>query len=83
MCMKSERLQVLVESSQRERLERTAAARGVSVASLVRAAIDVVYPPEATARARAASAVLDATPMPVPDVVELVDELDALRGRRA
>ncbi|WP_292811039.1 hypothetical protein AB2L57_04360 [Microbacterium sp. HA-8] len=81
--MKTERLQVLVDVTQRERLERAAAERGVSVASLVRAAIDVVYPPQATSRAKAAAAVLAADPMPAPVVDELVAELDELRGRRA
>lgn len=83
MCMKTERLQILVDTTQRERLERAASERGVSVASLVRTAIDVVYPPEATSRARAAAAVLAAEPMDVPDVADLVAELDDLRGRRA
>lgn len=81
--MKTERLQVLVDVTQRERLERTASERGVSVASLVRAAIDVVYPPEATSRARAAAALLAVEPMPAPTVDELIRELDDLRGRRA
>jgi hypothetical protein len=81
--MKSERLQILVDTTQRERLERAASARGVSVASLVRTAIDVVYPPEATSRARAAAAVLDAELMAVPTVDDLTTELDELRGRRS
>ena len=59
-----------------------AAARGVSVAHLVRTAIDVVYPPDSDRRRAAAAAILDAEPMDVPDVAELRDELDALRGRR-
>ncbi|WP_458041993.1 MULTISPECIES: hypothetical protein [Bacteria] len=81
--MKTERLQILVDPVQRERLERTATERGVSVASLVRTAIDVVYPPQASARARAAAALLDAEPMDLPPIEGLLDELDALRGRRA
>ena len=83
MCMKTERLQILVDAAQRERLERTATTRGVSVASLVRTAIDVVYPPQATARARAAEALLQAEPMDVPAVPDLLGELDDLRGRRS
>ena len=82
MSMKTERLQVLIDTVQRERLETTAAARGVSVAHLVRTAIDVVYPPVSDRRRAAAAAILDAEPMDVPDVAELRDELDALRGRR-
>lgn len=81
--MKTERLQILVDRTQRERLERAASARGVSVASLVRTAIDVVYPPEATSRSRAAAALLGAEPMEVPSVDELIGELEDLRGRRS
>ena len=54
----------------------------MSVAHLVRTAIDVVYPPDSDRRRAAAAAILDAEPMDVPDVAELRDELDALRGRR-
>ena len=57
--MKTERLQVLIDTVQRERLETTAAARGVSVAHLVRTAIDVVYPPDSDRRRAAAAAILD------------------------
>lgn len=83
MLMKSERLQVLIDTAQRERLERTASSRGVSVASLVRTAIDVVYPPEATAREQAAAAILEADEMDVPEPADLKAELDDLRGRRS
>lgn len=80
MSMKTERLQVLIDVAQRERLERTAAARGVSVASLVRTAIDVVYPSEAELRALVARDILEAEPMEVPPVEDLRAELDELRG---
>ncbi len=80
MSMKTERLQVLIDVAQRDRLEQAAAARGVSVASLVRHAIDVAYPPHADRRAAAATAILDAEPMSVPEVDELRAELDRLRG---
>ncbi len=82
MSMKTERLQVLIEAVQRERLESAAAARGVSVAHLVRTAIDVVYPPDIDRRAAAADAVLAAEPMDVPDPDALRAELDELRGSR-
>ncbi|MFT4135567.1 hypothetical protein [Microbacterium sp.] len=81
--MKTERLQVLIDAAQRDRLEQTASARGVSVASLVRTAIDVVYPPLATERMRAAAAILAADEMDTPSVGEIARELDDLRGRRA
>jgi len=80
MSMKTERLQVLIEATQRERLEQTATARGVSVAALVRDAIDVVYPPRAASREAAAAAILDVAPMDVPDVADLRAELDRMRG---
>lgn len=82
MSMKTERLQVLIDSVQRARLESTAAARGVSVAHLVRTAIDVVYPPDQTRRASAAAAILEAPPMDVPEPAELRAELDTLRAGR-
>ncbi|MFT4214640.1 MAG: hypothetical protein QM622_07685 [Microbacterium sp.] len=82
MRMKTERLQVLIDAEQRARLESAAAARGTSIGYLVRAAIDVVYPPDGDRRAAAAAAILDAEPMEVPDIDELRVELDALRGRR-
>ena len=81
MSMKTERLQVLIEASQRSRLEQAAAARGVSVAHLVRSAIDVVYPPDSARRAAAATAILGAEPMPVPDVDDLRAERTAARER--
>lgn len=52
----------------------------MSVAALVRDAIDVVYPPRAQTRAAAAAAILDAPPMAVPEVADLRAELDRLRG---
>jgi hypothetical protein len=82
MSMKSERLQVLIEAEQRERLEREAAMRGTSVATLVREAIDLAFPSGAGRRAAAAAAVLDAKSMPAPPVDELRRELDDLRARR-
>ena len=81
MSMKTERLQVLIEPEQRERLERTAASRGVSVAALVRDAIDVVFPPRDAPRSRAAAAILAVEPMDLPAPDGLRAELDDLRAR--
>jgi len=81
MSMLKERLQVLIATEQRERLEREAAARGTSVATLVREAIDRSFPPGHHRRAAAAAAILGAEPMDVPDADDLVAELDGLRGR--
>ena len=83
MSMYSERLQVLIEIDQRERLEREAKARGASVATLVREAIDLTFPPSHAGRSAAATAILEAEPMEVPEVGDLLGELDDLRARRA
>jgi hypothetical protein len=83
MLMLSERLQVLIGRDQRTRLEREAARRGTSVATLVREAIDQVYPPASIGRRTAADRILRAEPMDVPPVPALLEELDELRTRRA
>ena len=80
---KTRRLQVLVEEAQWQRLEDAAATRGVSVASLVRDAIETALPGSTAERSAAARAVLGAEPMAVPDPEELRAELDTLRGRHA
>jgi hypothetical protein len=82
MSMLVERLQVLIGREQRARLEREAALRGTSVATLVREAIDLAFPPSLPRRRSAADAILDAEPMPAPDLDDLRHELDELRGRR-
>lgn len=82
MHMLTERLQILLDAERRRRLEHEASARGVSVAALIRDAIDLVYPSTADERHRAASLVLDAEPMEVPDPAGLRTELDELRAQR-
>jgi hypothetical protein len=81
MRMKSERLQILIEPTQRERLEQLAAARRTSIGSLVREAIDLSYPAQSARRATAARNILDADAMDVPDPADLRAELDEIRGR--
>ena len=49
---------------------------------LVREAIDAAYPIDSSARRAAASRILGAEPMHVPDPAALREELDDLRGRR-
>lgn len=83
MSMKSERLQVLIEPEQRALLEREAAARGTSVATLVRDAIDLAFPSGLHLRHAAAESILAADPMPAPELDSLLEELRELRGRRA
>ncbi len=82
MRMLTERLQFLLDGDRRRRLEHEASARGVSVAALIRDAIDLVYPSTADERRRAAAVVLDAEPMAVPDPAGLRAELDDVRADR-
>jgi uncharacterized protein (DUF1778 family) len=80
--MKVERLQVLVESEQRQRLEQAAAMRGTSVATLVREAIDLAFPSTMERKQRAAQLILNAPTSPMPNPDDLRRELDEIRGRR-
>ncbi|MHB1509660.1 MAG: ribbon-helix-helix protein, CopG family [Acidimicrobiales bacterium] len=80
--MLDRRLQVLIDEDRWRRLDREAARRGVSVAVLVREAIDELLPGDADTRRAALQAILDAETMDVPDPDALHDELEAIRGRR-
>jgi len=82
LMLKSRRLQVLVDEDQYHRLEAAAARRKVSVAVVVREALDEKLPSAPDARRRAGERILSAAPMPVGSPEELRDELEALRGRR-
>ena len=82
MSMLTRRLQILIDDERHRRLEAEAARRHVSVAVLVREALDQAYPATAEERRRAGQEILGADAMPVPDVAGLRLELEALRGRR-
>lgn len=82
MSMLTRRLQILIDEERHRRLESEAARRGVSVAVVVRDALDAAYPSTAAERRLAGEQVLEAEPMPVPEVDELLMELADLRGRR-
>ena len=83
MLMLEHRLQILIDDDRHSRLKAIARERGVSVATVVREAIDQrVAGPDGRRRA-AGRRLLEAAPMSVPDVEELGQELDRLRGRRA
>ena len=83
MCMSlTHRLQILLDDERHERINELARERGVSVATIVREAIDRGLPGADGRRRAAAKRVLDAPDMPVPEPDELRDELEALRGRR-
>lgn len=77
------RLQILLDDERHQRILAVARERGVSVAAIVREAIDRgVSNPDAR-RHSAGRRVLDAADMPVPAPAELKAELEQLRGRRA
>jgi len=81
--MLEHRLQILLDDERHARITSVARERGVSVATVVREAIDRgVAGPEDRRRA-AGRRLLAAPDMPVPEPAELRGELDALRARRA
>ena len=84
MCMPLEhRLQILLDDERHRRILEVAHERGISVAAVVREAIDRgVSNPDARRRS-AGRRLLDAEDMPVPKIAHLRTELDQLRSRRA
>jgi hypothetical protein len=77
------RLQILLDDERHQRIASVARERGVSVASVVREAIDRGLTGPATRRRGAGRRLLEAPDMPVPEPDELHEEIDALRARRA
>lgn len=73
---------MLLDEERYQRLAEAAAERGVSVATIVREALDRGMPTSPHRRRQAGQRVLDAPDMPLPDVEDLLAELDDLRGRR-
>ncbi len=82
MCMLDRRFQILLDDERYERLEAAARARNVSMAAVIRDAIDRAFPPTSPKKARAGERILSAPDMPVPEPEELREELEELRGRR-
>lgn len=80
--MLDHRLQILLDDERYQRVSALARARGVSVAAVVREAIDRGLPSVPAQRAAAVTAILAASPMDVGTPDELRAELDELRGRR-
>lgn len=80
--MLEHRLQILLDDARHRRLVEAARGRGVSVATIVREAIDRGLASDAPRRRAAADTLLAAEPTPVPDVPDLLTELADLRGRR-
>jgi hypothetical protein len=83
MLMLEHRLQILLDEERHARITSVARERGVSVATVVREAIDRGVADPGDRRRAAGRRLLDAPDMPVPEPLELRDELDALRARRA
>lgn len=77
------RLQLLLDGERHRRITSVARERGVSVATIVREAIDRGVVDPASRRRAAGHRVLEAADMPVPEPAELLGELDELRARRA
>jgi hypothetical protein len=77
------RLQILIDEERHRRIVGAARERGVSVATVVREAIDRGLSGPSARRLAAGRRLLDAGDMPVPEPQELRAELEALRGRRA
>jgi hypothetical protein len=83
MSMLEHRLQILIDDERHRRIARAARERGVSVATIVREAIDHGLSGPSARRMAAGRRLLDAADMPVPEPQALRAELEALRGRRA
>ena len=83
MLMLTHRLQILIDDERHARITEAAKERGVSVATVVREAIDRGLAGTDERRRGAARRLLSAPAMPVPEVAELKRELEAFRGRRA
>lgn len=81
--MLSERLQILIDEERLARLKAAARDRGVSVAQLIREAVDQAVPVQSPARIQALARILEAEPMQVPGREELRRELDAVRAGRS
>jgi DNA-binding MurR/RpiR family transcriptional regulator len=77
------RLQILLDDERHRRITEVARERGVSVATVVREAIDRGVSSSDVRRRAAARRLLDAPDMAVPEPHMLREELEALRGRHA
>ena len=77
------RLQILIDDERHRRITLAAEERGVSVATIVREAIDRGLANPDLKRLAAGRRLLDAPDMAVPEPSELHAELEALRSRRA
>lgn len=77
------RLQILIDDERHRLVVQRARERGVSVATIVREAIDRGVSGPSARRLAAGRRLLAASDMPVPEPGGLRAELEALRGRHA
>jgi len=80
MCMLTHRLQLLLDDERYERVHALARQRGISVAAVIREALDRGLPATQPRRSAAARRILAAEPM---DVGDISAELEELRSRHA
>jgi hypothetical protein len=80
MCIYDRRLQILLDESRYRRVAAIARERKTSVAAVIREAIDLLTPDDRAKKRAAGKRILEAPPMPVPDLAELKAELDELRS---
>jgi hypothetical protein len=81
--MLERRVHILLDEARYQRVLAEARHRDVSVALVIREAIDRALPATALQRQEAVERILSAPDMPVPEKAsELRVELEALRGRR-
>jgi predicted DNA-binding protein len=83
MLMLERRLQILIDEDRHRRITAVAKERGVPVSVVVRDAIDRGIADPEDRKVRAASRILGAEDMEVPDTAGLLAEIDQVRGRRA
>jgi hypothetical protein len=76
------RFQILLDDARYERLAAAARERNLSVAAVIRDAIDLAVPADLARKREAVDDILMAEPIPAPDVSELKREAAAGRSRR-
>jgi hypothetical protein len=81
MCIYDRRLQILLDEPRYRRVAAIAGERKTSIAAVIREAIDLLDPDQRARKQAAGKAILEAEPMPVPDLDELKAELDEIRSR--
>ena len=82
MSMYDRRVQLLLDQDRYDRIAREAGRRGVSVATVIREAIDRSIPAGDARRMKAGKLILDAPDMPLPEPDALRRELDEVRSGR-